>query len=142
MVLSISDFDTTNDGEWYTVLHQLTIQTKKYEGLTKRKDAAERKRTSLEILALLRRASEIHPDSGVRSKFRMDAEAWERGDRKGVKNKLRPFKLFMQGSTLIVTAPLLMAGIILYGTGKLIAGIGDMLAFGQLDKFVSGTILE
>lgn len=143
MILSITDFEAKGDtnGEWSSVLHQLTIETRKYEGLSKKR-ISEKERTSIEILGLLRRASEIHPDVGVRNKFRRDAEGWERGERKTRKRILRPFKLFLQGGAILATAPLLMLGAIMYGTGKLIGGIGDMLTLGQLDRLVSDTILK
>ncbi|KAK7677247.1 hypothetical protein QCA50_019748 [Cerrena zonata] len=140
MTLSITDFDTKSDGEWHAVLQHLAISTKKYESLSKR-NTSEKERTSLEILSLLRRASETHPDEHVRDAFRREADAWERGDRK-TKKDLRPLKLFLQGIGLVVIMPFLMAGALLHGTGKIISSMGNVMALGQLNKFVKGTILE
>ncbi|KAK7677258.1 hypothetical protein QCA50_019759 [Cerrena zonata] len=139
----ITDFGTkvpVNE-EWHIVLQQLTIETNKYENLTKN-DTSERERLSLEILSLLRRASEVHPDGEVRNKFRRDADAWERGDRKTKKRMLRPLKLFLQGMGFLAAAPVLALGAIFHGTGHFFVFLGDVLTFGQLNKFVKGTILE
>ena len=126
------------DEPWLTLLHQLAQEMNKYETSSKRGQLADKERSSLEILCLMRKLAMIHPEEETRKKYEKDADAWERGDRFDKNKVLRPHYLFLQGCVILVATPILATGAALYGTGKILSGVGDMMTLGRLDKLVTG----
>lgn len=142
MTVSAADFSVDVKGdpneEWLKLLHQLAEEMKKYESFSRRKNAAEKERASLEVLSLMRKLAMIHPEEETRKKFEKDADAWERGDRFDKNRILRPHIHLLQGVVILAAAPILATGAVMYGTGKVLSSIGDMLTLGRLDKLVTG----
>ena len=127
--------------EWKGVLRDLTNETKAYQEARKRKDSGAATQHSERIPRLMLKAAEVHPDPTVKEKFKKDAEEWAKSD-SIVKDMLS--HPLIQGLGIIVGIPLALAGgavfaggALVYGTGKLLVGLGDVLTFGQFRKLTS-----
>lgn len=144
MTLSVTDLVDTDvqekEEEWLALLHQLAEGMKRYESLSRKRDAAEKERTSLEVLSLMRKLAMIHPEEETRKKYDKDANAWEKGDRFDKHRIIRPHMFLLQGCAILIATPILASGAVLYGSGKVLTSIGDMLTFGRLDKVVTGSM--
>ncbi|CAL1712113.1 unnamed protein product [Somion occarium] len=141
-----SDIKSKDEEEWKIVLHQLSSETKSYEQAVKSKDANGTEQHSREVISLMRRAAEVHPEPKTREKFRHNADTWEKGDTRTRKRMIHPL---LQGLGIILIAPLALAGVgifaagaVVYGSGKLLVGLGDVITLGQLRRYTCGTFWE
>lgn len=127
--------------EWKGVLRDLTNETKAYQDARQSKDGVAASQHSARVHQLLLKAAEVHPDPSVKEKFKKDAEEWVKGDAKARDALSHPF---VQGMAILLATPfalaggaLFVAGATVYGAGKLLVGLGDMLTLGQFRHWTS-----
>jgi hypothetical protein len=89
-------------------------------------DVGARAQAEADIPSLMRRMADAQPDNAKRDEWYARAREWEGGD--GIRKHTLTKDLGI-GLGVLVASPLIVAGGILYGTGKMVHGMGRKLSW-------------
>ncbi|OBZ68939.1 hypothetical protein A0H81_11049 [Grifola frondosa] len=115
------------EDEWKAALTKVQNEIKRYQRAKREGNKEEKEEAARNIPEYMRRAGDLHTDPDVKAKFYRNAEEFAAGDDEARDKMLHPF---VQGLIILLAAPFAVAAGIIYGTGKLIEGIGKALTIG------------
>ena len=118
---------------WSVKLRELRQELETYKGAQALDEAGQHTKddSAKRIGELYKELAEGHPDPDVKKQMATDAEQWEKADEEKRDDLAHPL---LDGLALLISAPIFVAGVVLYGAGQVLIGLGDLLTFGVLRR--------
>ncbi|TDL26902.1 hypothetical protein BD410DRAFT_800001 [Rickenella mellea] len=123
-----------NEEQWMAALRDLQSQV----DAVNKGSAPRTKAGDKGIVRTMRRLATLHPDPLVKSAWSERAATFAKGNREEKETVLGGLA---KGCAILLVTPFALAsatifatGYLLYGTGKIVVGLGHMMTFGQLKK--------
>ncbi|KAK7052606.1 MFS general substrate transporter [Favolaschia claudopus] len=130
---SDSSTSTLAENELQTLLTLLRKKIHKYEKAKRSGDKDASAKLEREILVAMRNLSENHPDAAERAEWQQKAEAFAKAPENGSERDNMLLDIG-KGLAMIIAAPFLLVGRVLYGVGLFTKGVGNLLTGGTIDR--------
>ncbi|KAH9949831.1 hypothetical protein B0H21DRAFT_69545 [Amylocystis lapponica] len=131
---SVTNDNQEEEDQWKVALVHLQRQIELYKDAKSTGDKEEADRAADAIPEYMHRAADIHPDHDVKAKMNKDADEFANADEKTRESMLHPLAkgllILLATPFALVGAALFAAGGIVYGTAKVLEGVGKGLAAG------------
>ncbi|KAF7378156.1 MFS general substrate transporter [Mycena sanguinolenta] len=130
-----SDTETVIEEEWQALLQLLRKSLKQYNRAKTANDQAAMKKLAKEIEEIMRKLADSHSDSAEQAEWTRRANEFSKASDAGKENMLLDIG---KGLGIIIAAPFILAGGVLYGTGLFVKGLGNLLTGGAIGRALNG----